>query len=176
MTLVRIHEQSEVILDLRYATTNNFVQTKLYEQALCFLHVDAEKALQRAIQQASYIGYYFRIFDAFRPHAAAQRMWEVFPNPDYVADPQEGSHHTRGVAVDLTLIDRNGVDLDMGTPFDSFDLQSHHGSLISPSISQNRYRLMGIMHSSGWTSIATEWWHYQLPNAATYPLIRDLTF
>jgi D-alanyl-D-alanine dipeptidase len=120
---------------------------------------------------ASRQGLKFKIFDAFRPQKAQEFLWSVCPNPTYVANPDKGSNHTRGIAVDLTLLDLYGEELDMGTPFDDFSDQSHHGAILSQDQERNRYTLLGIMMSAGWDFYIKEWWHYQLFNSSTYPLI-----
>jgi zinc D-Ala-D-Ala dipeptidase len=177
MPLVEITESSHnIVLDLRYATPNNFTGQTIYTITKCFLHADAVPHLEKAIQLADKLGYRIKIFDAFRPQAAQEKLWTVCPDPNYVAPPERGSAHTRGVAIDLTLINAQGEELDMGTPFDSFEVASHHGSLaLSPHASRNRYVLLGIMMSAGWDLYLNEWWHYQLFNARNYPLIMDFS-
>jgi D-alanyl-D-alanine dipeptidase len=129
--------------------------------------------LEKAIDLAAAQGYRFKILDAHRPQYAQERLWEVCPNPDYIANPASGSHHTRGVAVDLTLVDSDGQELDMGTPFDSFDTASHHGSqAISTAAARNRYLLLGIMMSAGWDFYVNEWWHYQMFKPREFDLIQ----
>ncbi|MCX7338889.1 MAG: D-alanyl-D-alanine dipeptidase [Alphaproteobacteria bacterium] len=172
MDLHEITEQThDVILDLRYATTNNFVGEIIYDHARCFLHQDAIPRLEKAIILAARQGFRLKIFDAFRPQRSQEKLWAFCPNPDYVMDPAVGSNHTRGLAIDLTLVDPSGSELDMGTPFDDFTTQSRHGAELLADIGANRYLLVGIMVSAGWGTITTEWWHYQLPGAKDYPLI-----
>ena len=101
-------------------------------------------------------------------------LWNAFPNPEFVADPRRGSPHSRGAAVDLTLIDAAGRELQMGTPFDDFTSASHHGSSgVSAEAQRNRTLLLGLMTAAGWDFYRNEWWHYQLFNARSYPLISD---
>lgn len=171
--LLEITESThDVILDMRYATTNNFTGKIVYDSSHCYLHTDALVLLDRAIKLASDQGFRLKILDAYRPQIAQERLWEVCPNPDYVMPPEKGSHHTRGVAVDITLVDGDGNELNMGTPFDTFEKASHHGShLISSEAARNRYLLLGIMMSAGWDFYTNEWWHYQLFNPRNYELI-----
>jgi zinc D-Ala-D-Ala dipeptidase len=173
MSLVEITESSHnIVLDMRYATANNFTNEVIYNTSRCFLHVDALMKLEKAIELAAQHGYRFKILDAYRPQAAQEKLWSICPDPNYIAPPARGSNHTRGVAVDLTLIDHQGQELDMGTPFDSFQEASHHGTLaLSSEASRNRYLLLGIMMSAGWDCYMNEWWHYQLFKAQEYPLI-----
>lgn len=175
MSLIKITETShDVLLDLRYATPNNFTNQVIYELSECWLHPDALVCLEKAIVFAQQQGLKFKILDAYRPQAAQEKLWEVCPNPMYVAPPDRGSNHTRGVAIDLTLVDKSGNELDMGTPFDDFTIQSHHGAMnLSSTASANRYTLLGIMMSAGWDLNPNEWWHYQLFKTSEYQLIID---
>lgn len=173
--LVEITPESHgVVLEIAYATANNFTGKPVYQAARCFLHPDAETALARAIAIARTLGYGVKVFDAYRPAEAQWKLWEHTPDPEFLADPAKGSPHSRGVAVDLTLLDANGNELDMGTAFDAFTPLSHHGAAgISPEATRNRVLLMGIMTTAGWDFYRNEWWHYQLFNSRQYPLIHD---
>ena len=113
-----------------------------------------------------------KIFDAFRPHEAQVLLWDAAPDKAYVADPAMGSNHTRGTAIDLTLINAAGDELDMGTGFDDMTAQSHHFSdTVSPQAQANRLRLLDIMETAGFKHIAHEWWHYALPYHDDHALI-----
>lgn len=173
MALIEITESTHnIVLDMRYATPNNFTGETIYPSSRCFLHPDALIRLEAAIKLATAQGLTLKILDAYRPQAAQEKLWSICPNPDYILPPEKGSHHTRGIAVDLTLIDADGAELDMGSPFDSFEKISHHGSTeISPTAAANRYLLLGIMMSAGWDLFVNEWWHYQLFKPREYPLI-----
>ena len=160
--------------DIAYATSNNFTDAPVYDRAACFLHPDAADCLQRAILYASELGYRIKIFDAFRPSEAQFKLWNHTPDPDFLADPNRGSPHSRGVAVDLTLIDAQGDALEMGTAFDAFTPLSHHGAHdISAEAKRNRLILLGIMTSAGFDFYRNEWWHYQLFNSRDYALYSD---
>ena len=101
-------------------------------------------------------------------------LWNHTPDPDFLADPRRGSPHSRGIAVDLTLIDQQGQELEMGTAFDAFTSLSHHGNdEITAEAQRNRFLLLGIMTTAGWDFYRNEWWHYQLFNSRDYPLISD---
>jgi D-alanyl-D-alanine dipeptidase len=153
----------DVDIFIAYATDQNFTGKPVYARPGCYLHPDAAACLQSAIGLARAIGLRFKIFDAFRPSEAQWVLWNHTPDPDFLADPRRGSPHSMGVAVDLTLIDADGKELDMGTAFDAFTPLSHHGVLdISPEAQRNRALLLGIMTSAGWDFFRNEWWHYQL--------------
>lgn len=162
-------------LDVRYAGADNLTGRQIYARPLVMLRPAAMAALERASALAAAIGLGLVIYDAFRPVEAQWALWRALPDPDYVADPRVGSNHSRGVAVDLGLADRaDGRALDMGTGFDEMVERSHHGRTdIGAEAARNRTLLLGIMVGAGWRPIETEWWHYQLPDAETYPLIAD---
>jgi D-alanyl-D-alanine dipeptidase len=175
MTLVPISAADYgVDIRLAYAAAENFTGRPIYRHARCYLHADAAAALRRAVDLAGGLGYRLKIFDAFRPSEAQWVMWNHTPDPEFLADPRRGSPHSRGVAVDLTLLDAAGKELDMGTGFDAFTPLSHHASLeVSPAAQANRLMLLGIMTAAGWDFYRNEWWHYQLFNSRQYPLYSD---
>jgi D-alanyl-D-alanine dipeptidase len=164
-------ETHDVLLDLLYATPRNIAGRPIYARELCLLHHEAERCLREAVQNAALAGYRLKIFDAFRPHEAQVLLWDSAPDKLYVADPAIGSNHTRGTAIDLTLVDAQGEELDMGTGFDDMTLLSHHfNEQVSASAQANRLLLLRIMTDAGFEHIAHEWWHYALPGKH-YPLI-----
>ncbi|MEE2746065.1 MAG: D-alanyl-D-alanine dipeptidase [Pseudomonadota bacterium] len=173
MSLVEITpEKHNVKLSILYASENNFTGAPVYTNSDCYLHKDAEKCLLKSSHYANCIGLRLKIFDGFRPTEAQELLWKHSPNPEFLADPNIGSPHSKGIAVDLTLINEEGRELEMGTDFDSFKPESHHGDLsISVKAQQNRLLLLGIMTLAGWDFYQNEWWHYQLPNSNTYPLL-----
>lgn len=177
MSLVEITESTDsVILELAYARTGNFTGSPVYRRAVCYLHPHAADCLRHAVALARPLGLALKIFDAFRPTEAQWLLWKHTPDPDFLADPGRGSPHSRGVAVDLTLVDSlSGTPLDMGTAFDTFSPLSHHGCRdVSAEAQRNRFLLLGLMSAAGWDFYCREWWHYQLFNArARYPLFSD---
>jgi D-alanyl-D-alanine dipeptidase len=176
MSLVEIARPAyDVDIFIAYATADNFTGKPVYRRAGCYLHADAAEHLKAAIDLARPLGYRFKVFDAFRPSEAQWVLWNHTPDPDFLADPRRGAPHSMGAAVDLTLIDGAGRELDMGTPFDAFTPLSHHGNLeISAAAQRNRAVLLGIMTAAGWDFYRHEWWHYQLFNArARYPVLDD---
>jgi len=174
--LVEITPQThDVELDIAYASDRNLTGRPVYARAACYLHRDAEMKLRHAVELARPLGWRLRIFDAFRPSEAQWLLWNARPDPEFLADPRRGSPHSRGVALDLTLIDRGGAALDMGTSFDAFTPLSHHGNLeITPAAQRNRLSLLGLMSAAGWDFYGREWWHYQLFDARNrYPVLSD---
>lgn len=175
MPLIPITEaEYDVKIDLAYASAENILGRPIYQKALCYLHIEAAARLRQAVILARVLGCRLHIFDAYRPPEAQWVLWDAFPDPSFIADPRRGSPHGRGVAIDLTLIDQKGQPLDMGTAFDDFTSRSYHGDLtISPDAQRNRTLLLGIMTAAGWDFYRNEWWHYQLFQSRTYPLIAD---
>lgn len=176
--LVRVTPQScDVEIALAYATADNFTGRPVYAaNAGCFLHTDAAQALGRAAALARPLGCRLKIFDAFRPAEVQWVLWNHTPDPEFLADPRQGSAHSHAVAVDLTLVTaQDGAELDMGTAFDAFTPRSHHGRTDLPVDAQrHRALLLGIMVAAGWEYNPHEWWHYQLPGArCRYPLLSD---
>ena len=175
MTLIEILPKTHSVeVSIEYATANNFTGNVVYQRAACYLHPQAEKLLCKAIKLAEKLSLKLRIYDAFRPSEAQWLLWNHTPDANFLADPHQGSPHSRGAAVDLTLVDLNGQALEMGTKFDEFTMQSHHGNMqISKEAQQNRALLLGIMTTAGWDFYKNEWWHYQLFNAQKLPLLSD---
>ena len=164
----------DVDVTLAYATEANLTGRPIYRNAQCWLHREAANRLDAAIRLARPLGLRLRIYDALRPVEAQWALWTANPDPDFVADPRRGSPHSRGAAVDLTLLDSQGRELDMGTSFDAFTPLSHHGRVdISAAAQRNRLLLMGLMTAAGWDFYRNEWWHYQLFDARRYPLVSD---
>lgn len=174
--LVEITPESHgVAIALAYATADNFTGAPIYRRSACFLNEDAAAALARAVALARPLGLGLLIYDGFRPTEAQWALWNHTPDPDFVADPRRGSPHSRGAAVDLTLVDVGGRPLDMGAGFDEFRPIAHHGRTDIPAEAQrNRLVLLGLMTAAGWDFYRNEWWHYQLFQARDrYPLLSD---
>ena len=173
--LVKITPQEyDVEIALAYATPNNFTGKPVYKANTCYLHVEAAELLKKAVAHAKGMGYGVKIFDAYRPTEAQFRLWEHTPDPSFLANPFTGSPHSRGAAIDLTLLDKNGNELDMGTPFDDFTPKSYHSSLEVSALAQaNRKLLIGIMTVAGWDFYQNEWWHYQMFSPRAYKLLSD---
>lgn len=170
--LIELKSGKNLILDIRYATTNNFFGKKLYSTPRAFIHKDMQKNFECVLSRAYQLGYKIKIFDAWRPYEAQQLLWSVYSNPKYVSHPETGPcGHCRGMAIDLTLIDAlTDKELDMGTGFDDFTEKSHHDtSSINETQLKNRVILAGIMSSCGLVSMRTEWWHYTHPDNRKKP-------
>ena len=148
-------------LDIRYATTDNFTRAKIYDCARCLLRPEAAHALEKAHRTLQQQGLGLKMFDCYRPRPYQQRLWDKVPNPDYVTPPAKGSMHSRGAAVDLTIVDANGQELDMGTPYDFFGPKAHYDYTQLPGkVLANRRLLRQTMEAAGFQGIRTEWWHF----------------
>lgn len=153
----------DFVLDMKYATDDNFLKKKVYDCAECYLRLKTVKNLVEANTEFLSKGYRIKLFDCYRPIDIQKKMWEIVPNADYVANPANGSVHNRGGAVDITLVDSNGKELDMGTPFDFFGVEaSHNYKKLSDEILNNRALLKEIMLKHNFKSFDSEWWHYNL--------------
>lgn len=172
---VSIENMDGIRLDLRYEGSNNFLARGLYAQgAPALLHRQAATQLQdaaRALRRRC-PGYRLLIFDALRPGRVQRVLWNLVrdtPQRLYVADPERGSIHSFGMAVDLGLEDARGRALDMGTGFDDFTVlaQPRYESemcaagLLSARQLQHRRLLRACMHQAGFRGIETEWWHFE---------------
>lgn len=110
------------------------------------------------------------MFDCYRPRPYQQRLWDKKSDPNYVTPPAQGSMHSRGAAVDLTLVDAKGVELDMGTPYDFFGEKAHTDYTKLPAkVLENRRLLREAMEAAGFKGIRTEWWHFSY-RLKQYPL------
>jgi D-alanyl-D-alanine dipeptidase len=173
--LIEIPATDGLRIALVYATSGNLTGRPVYATgARCALRPQAARCLERAVRAARRAGLGLVVYDAYRPAAAQAVFWRMLPDPRYVADAAQGSNHTRGVAVDVTLTDTDGAPLDMGTDFDDMRDQSHHDrDDLPPAAQRNRHLLLGIMLQAGFRSIPTEWWHYELPDAREYALLPE---
>ena len=163
-----------IVLDLKYAGTDNFTRQKLYPSGSnTYLRTKALLALALVQKNLNRQGLGLKIFDAYRPYADTELMWELVKDDRYSADPAKGSGHNRGIAVDLTIINlKTKKELNMGTGFDNFTDTAHHGfTALSKQILQNRLLLKTTMERYGFKAMDTEWWHYALPDGKEYPLL-----
>lgn len=126
VTLVDIRARFPALaIDLKYASADNITGQPIYAEARCLLHPDAAAALEKSLRIARLAGLHLQVLDAYRPQQAQQLLWNACPNQDYVVPIALGSNHSRGTAIDVTLLDESGQPLDMGTAFDEMDDLSH---------------------------------------------------
>lgn len=167
----------DIILDVRYATENNFIKQKIYSSASCYLLEPVAHALRQVQDELKSRGYRLKMFDAYRPMRAQRLMWSAFPDPRYVSDPAiEYGRHTRGTSVDVTLCTADGVEVEMPTDFDEFSEKAHSDYQFLPSkIIANRKLLCATMKKYGFNGIKCEWWHFDFDGWQTHPTL-DISF
>jgi D-alanyl-D-alanine dipeptidase len=164
---------SSIVTDVRYATKDNFTGKVLYPTDKVYIRKivgDALVKVQKELKQE--YNYGLKIFDGFRPISVQKQMWEIFPDPNYVANPVTGSRHNRGAAVDLTIIDSLGTELNMGTDYDNFTEKAHYDyKNLSDNIKRNRKLLRDTMVKFGFEPLETEWWHFDFKGWKNYSII-----
>lgn len=162
----------KIQLDIRYATTNNFVKRKLYPVARCTLRLSVAQRLSRVQQNLEKIGLGLKVYDCYRPLSVTKQMWAAMPNSSFIANPAQGSRHNRGAAVDLTLVNRQGKELEMPTPFDSFTEKSHRNYQGGSSQARKNSQLLErMMKEAGFIPLSTEWWHFDAVDWQKFSLL-----
>ncbi|HEY7472796.1 MAG TPA: M15 family metallopeptidase [Gemmatimonadota bacterium] len=164
----------DLYLDMRYATADNFLGRAVYDAARCLLVPDAAERLEAAERTLRSEGYGLVVWDCYRPRSVQYAMWEILPDPDYVADPARGSRHNRGAAVDVGLRALDGSAVALPTAHDDFTPRAHRDATDLPAEAiASRERLERAMVAAGWIPLPTEWWHFDAPNWERYPLRDD---
>lgn len=160
---VRLKDLSpDFVYELKYATPDNFLKQAVYDCGECYLRKSTAEALVKANEAFKQLGYRIKLFDCYRPLSVQKKMWKILPGTHYVANPAKGSKHNRGAAVDLTLVDAQGKELNMGTPFDFFGKEAHHTyTEHSKEVLENRKLLKETLDKFNFKSIYSEWWHYE---------------
>ena len=163
---------STIKLDIRYATKNNFTKEAMYDCGRCFFKREVAEAFIKAHKKLRKQGFGGLLFyDCYRPTPYQLRLWNKVPNPDYVADPKKGSMHNRGVCADLTVMDKKGKSLDMGTEYDAFTEKAHIDYQNLPKkVLKNRALLQHSLEAVGFQTIRTEWWHLSYKKLHDQPL------
>jgi D-alanyl-D-alanine dipeptidase len=166
-----------ILLDIRYATDNNFTKRKVYTSAHAFLRKPAAEALALVQQDLAGQGLVLKVFDAYRPYAATLVFWDLIKDTLYVASPRQGSRHNRGCAVDVTLVDlKTGMEVEMPTAFDEFSINA---SAAYPDVTEkakaNRAVLINAMQNRGFRVIDSEWWHFDYEGWSRFDLM-DISF
>ena len=163
-----------IYTDLRYASDNNFTHQVIYSFSDAYLRYGTVQKLASAQESLETAGYSLLIWDAFRPVSAQFRLWEVCPDPAYVANPEKGySSHSRGNTVDITLVTLDGEPVEMPTDFDDFTAMADRDySDVGEEAAANARLLEEAMTAAGFKPYSAEWWHYS--DTASYPV--DETF
>jgi len=162
----------QIQIDLKYATTDNFTGQIVYNFPCCLLRKEAATALRDVQAELETMGLNLKVWDGFRPMAAQWKFWEIVPDERYISNPSKGGRHTRGTAVDLTVITKDGKELLMPSEFDDFSERSHPNYMeLSEEAIQNRTFLNNIMVKHGFTRHPSEWWHFDFNGWEGYPPI-----
>lgn len=167
------------VIDLKYATKDNITGTVLYDSDLMYLQKSTVDKLIQVNEDLKTKGYKLKIWDAYRPLSVQKKLWAEFPNANFIANPfTTGSNHNRGAAVDVTLVDLNNKEVKMPTGFDEFGAKCRRDYNWSDEIQSNVDILTDTMLKYGFTSIDSEWWHFDDEDCKDYPLMdykfRDL--
>jgi D-alanyl-D-alanine dipeptidase len=160
----------DAVLDIRYATTDNFMGEKVYEHAACKLR--RKVATQLAIAAKRLRGQDRRLilWDCYRPASAQKVLWKHHPDARYVADPKIGSVHSRGAAVDIGIVDKAGKPVTLPTAYDATSRESYRDRALVGDKGIEARKLDDAMTEAGFVGIRTEWWHYDFKSAGRYPL------
>jgi D-alanyl-D-alanine dipeptidase len=172
--LVRISDiDSAIIIDLRYATSDNFTKKEIYPAAVGVLRLETAQRLAAANAEFQKQGYRLKIWDAYRPPYVQKIFWSMVPDDRYVANPYKGgSRHNRGGAVDVTLVDRSGLEIEMPSGFDDFSSSAWPNNFsLKTQVRKNVNYLRKVMMSHGFMPIEHEWWHFDDRHWKTFPLV-----
>ena len=161
--LVKI--DSSILTDIRYATDSNFTNQNLYPCARCILKKEVAKKLSLVNQELTKKGYRLKMLDCYRPLSVQKVLWETNPDSRFVMSPSKGSGHSRGTAVDVTLVSRDGQELNMGSSYDEFSGKAFYNYAALPDeVKRLRWILKTNMQEKGFNALRTEWWHFQYGN------------
>jgi D-alanyl-D-alanine dipeptidase len=177
-TLVDIGDKAKgPVIALRYTSADNYFKTAFYPRSAHALLRPATAAkLARVQAELQAQGLRLKIWDAYRPLSVQRAMWKALPDERYVADPAKGGRHNRGAAVDVTLVDANGVELRMPTGHDDFSEKAGaHFNLLPPEVFKNREKLQQVMTKHGFAIFESEWWHFDDADWQQYDAM-DLPF
>ena len=166
-----------VVLDIRYATTNNFTKEQIYNVPRAYARKPVAIALRKAQEEFKKSGVGIKIFDAYRPYAATVKFYEVYPDTTFVASPYRGSRHNRGCAIDMTLIDlKTGKELDMPTGYDAFVKAARPTYPITDEkVKKNRALIIDVMAMYGFRVNSSEWWHFDYRGYKAFSVL-DISF
>ncbi|MEG6520363.1 D-alanyl-D-alanine dipeptidase [Desulfotomaculum sp. 1211_IL3151] len=175
--LVKLKELDDsFVYDLKYASTDNFTGKKIYSHAICLIHRNTAQKLISANNDFKQLGYRIKIYDAYRPYSAQRILYDAAENKNFLADPEKGSNHNRGAAVDITLVDKYGHELPMPSNFDEFSIRSRINYYRTEKERISNRELLGrIMVKHGFKRIGNEWWHFEDTESKQYPLL-DIPF
>lgn len=158
-----------IILDIKYASTNNFTGQALYPCGRCLVRPPLYQRIQRLADTLVQMNLNLVMLDCYRPEEVQAQLWQAYPDPTYVTPPDRASMHTRGLAIDVTLARRDGQWLDMGSGYDEFSRKSRPGYRDLPEeVLENRQLLSDLLGLVGLEPIASEWWHFSYRQTTHY--------
>jgi D-alanyl-D-alanine dipeptidase len=164
------------VIDIKYATTDNFTKKKIYTMPICLINKNTAQKLINANNEFKTLGYRIKVFDAYRPFSAQQVLYDAASDKSFVANPKKGSIHNRGAAVDVTLVDMDGNEIEMPSGYDEFSERAYlKYTDCDQKLIENRELLGKYMVKYGFKRISNEWWHFEDTNAKDYPLL-DIPF
>lgn len=153
----------DIYVELMYATDNNFTGVRIYDFTDAYLRYGTVKKLANVQKELKEQGYSLKIWDAYRPFEAQQKLWEVYPDPNYVANPANGmKKHNLGGTVDITMVAADGSVISMPTEFDDFSLKADrdYSDIEDEEAVKNVMILQNAMENNGFTGYQGEWWDY----------------
>ena len=153
----------DIYVELMYATENNFTGVRIYDFTDAYLRYGTVKKLANVQKELKEQGYSLKIWDAYRPFEAQQKLWEVYPDPNYVANPANGmKKHNLGGTVDITMVAADGTVISMPTEFDDFSLKADrdYSDIEDEEAVKNVMILQNAMENNGFTGYQGEWWDY----------------
>lgn len=167
-----------IAVELKYSSMDNVFGEAVYESNRAYLRRGTAEKLRAAQEDFQDRGLSLKLWDAYRPPSAQFKLWEIMPDRRFVANPYEGfSYHSRGVAVDVTLLDQDGRELSMPSAFDDFTPRADRDySDVSSEQMDNACLLEKVMEKHGFRSIYYEWWHFTDQNRDGYPVINQDEF
>jgi D-alanyl-D-alanine dipeptidase len=167
----------DLVLDIRYASSNNFTGKVVYPQARAFIRYPVAIQLKAIQKELKSKGMGLKIYDAYRPYSVSVKFFEIYPDSNFVANPRKGSRHNRGAAVYLSLVDfSSGQELEMPSQFDEFTERAHSGYTGGNATARkNRDLLINLMHQHGFIVYESEWWHFDFVGWQKFSLM-DLSF
>jgi D-alanyl-D-alanine dipeptidase len=167
----------DMIMDIRYASDNNFTGKRIYNLAKAYARKPVAEALKAAQAEFRKLGYGVKMHDAYRPYSATVKFYEEYHDTTYVASPYKGSRHNRGCALDMTIVDwKTKQELKMPTLYDAFDKDAWPSTpMKDPEIRKNRALIIDVMERHGFKVNASEWWHFDFVGWGKYEVM-DIDF
>lgn len=160
----------DIVIDLKYATSDNFTKKIIYPNNICVLRESTAIKLVNANNQLKKLGYRIKVWDSYRPIYVQQIFWNMVKDSRFVANPATGgSIHNKGCAVDVTLVDKNGSELTMPSKFDEFSIKAYRTNIKMSKVAKKNLELLTkYMVNNGFKTINTEWWHYEDTDSKKY--------